>query len=119
MVGVHVSEFNEDVSCVVSFPLWFLVHPNLKANGFITLTGRDSEKCMPFFSDSAVAKRFQSGNPELSHYVSANAHLDQFPGVLNMLEAEGYTHITIDHTRDGAMFVTIAEVRAYLAATSD
>lgn len=104
----------DDDSFAVSFPLWFLVHPKLKSKGFITVMSESSEKGSPFFTDMDLAKRFQSESPELAHYVGANAHPDQLLGVLDMLEAEGYTHITIDHTHRGAMFFPIPEVRHYL-----
>jgi hypothetical protein len=97
---------------LITFPLWFWVHPNQNvAMPFIEVGGPGGERAAPFFTDKDLAERFRG--PPLAHYSLAmiEGPLDLLE-VLSMLEAKGLTHVTIDQTERGAMYYAIRDLRS-------
>jgi hypothetical protein len=104
----------------VTFPLWMLVHPVKKAEGFITINGAGGEVATPLFTDRDLVDRFQQENPPLKHYALA---MMENPAkvlpLLGILEKRGFTHVTMDHTKRGAMFFPIAQLRSAIESAGN
>jgi hypothetical protein len=98
---------------LIQFPIWTVIHPTAKAEGFMRLQGEGGEVGTPLFTDNDLAQQFLQSAKELAHYVLGciNSPPDLLP-LLDILERKGFTHVTIDHTKRGAMFFSIAQLRA-------
>jgi hypothetical protein len=100
---------------LVTFPLWVLVHPVARWKGMITVKGVSGEKAVPLFTDDDLAERFKEPHPELGHYLIAPVMAAQLPQLLDAIEAEGFTHVTVDAAGPGQHFYRIDTVRRALS----
>lgn len=98
---------------MITFPLWILLHPMKRVEACIRLGGPSGEIATPLFTDKDLVDRFHEENPTFSHYALGCI---QDPAtllpLLQLLEQNGFTHVTIDHTKRGAMFFPIDQLRA-------
>ena len=101
---------------LLTFPMWFPIHPTAMSKGFIAVNGPSGEHGTPLFTDKDLLNRFIASVPPLRHYEGgAITGRQPLADLLNLIEAKGFTHVTIDHTQRGAMFFPIPQLREKLS----
>ena len=90
-----------------------LLHPTALSQGMIKLNGERGEIGFPLFTDQDLAERFQASVPPLAHLTLGIAKdREAFLMVLDVLETQGFTHVSLDPTNARQSLNRIDAVRS-------
>jgi hypothetical protein len=106
--------FNPD-EFLISFPLWLPINPKPGVKAMVLVQGPDGEKAIPLFTDEDLVRRFLQSVPRIGHYALGMVeHPAALVELLEVLESEGFTDVTIDQAGSTAAFFPIAQLRSKL-----
>ena len=110
----------DDDAFLIDFPLWLLVHPGSNSNGIIQLAGPSGEIGCPVFTDHDLGTRFQNAEQAFEQYELGQIQSpEELLSLLDILQANEFTHVTVDPNLMRAMFIPIDQLRKYTHQASE
>jgi hypothetical protein len=97
----------------LQLPVWVIVNPKRKNKGYITMSGQTGQRVMPLFTEEGLAQRYRQGAPQLSQFVVGRAgDPAEIAQVVNLMQAQGFTHAAVDPTTKRGILFTLDQLRS-------
>jgi len=104
----------------LQLPLWVIMHPTKRKQGYISMAGLPGQSVMPLFTEEQLAERYRDGAPQLRSFLVGRAgDASEITKVIDAMASQGFTHAAIDPTTKRGIRFALDELRGVASQSAD